>query len=370
MERGVVSMQFLDVIILHNSVLSWLVALGTTCVAALLLVAIKRLAGRRLRKSAAGQENRMAGDLVEILAHTRPSFLAIICLYTGSRFIELTARPDHIFSSILVIALFIQCGLWVTVAANGAIARYRERQLSENPASVTTINAIGFVGKLVLWTVLLLLALDNLGINITALVAGLGIGGIAVALAVQNILGDLLAALSIVLDKPFAVGDFLIVDEHLGSVEYVGLKTTRLRSLSGEQLVFSNSDLLKSRLRNFGRMYERRVMFPIGVAYQTPRDKLKMIPLILREAIEAQGDKKIRFDRSHFKEYGSYSLNFETVYYVLGPDYNLFMDIQQAINFLIHERFEDEGIEFAYPTQVLYIEGGGKADIPAPVKSN
>ncbi len=360
-------MQFLDVIILHNSVLTWLIALGVSLAAALVLVVIKRQARGRLSKTAASQENQMASDLIEVLAHTRPSFLLILSLYAGSRFVDLPARPDHIFVSIVVIALFIQCGLWATVAANGAIARYRDKQISENPASVTTINAIGFVGKLVLWSVVLLLTLDNIGIDITALVAGLGIGGIAIALAVQNILGDLLAALSIVLDKPFAIGDFLIVDEHLGSVEYVGLKTTRLRSLSGEQLVFSNSDLLKSRLRNFGRMYERRVLFQIGVVYQTPRDKLKKIPLILREAIEAQGD-KVRFDRSHFKEYGSYSLNFETVYYIYGPDYNLYMDIQQAINFLIHERFEDEGIDFAYPTQVLYIEGCGKDDIPAPVK--
>jgi len=183
--------------------------------------------------------------------------------------------------------------------------------------------------------VVLLLALDTLGIDITALVAGLGVGGIAVALAVQKVLGDLFASLSIVLDKPFAVGDFLIIDQHMGSVEYVGLKTTRLRSLSGEQLVFSNSDLLGSRIRNYGRMYERRVVFNIGVTYQTPRDKLVMIPQILRAAIEAQ--KRTRFDRAHFKEFGDFALNFESVYYVVGPDYNTYMDIQQAINLFIQK---------------------------------
>jgi len=352
-------MHFLDIMILQNTIQSWLIAITATFVAALVLGLIKTLARRRLAKAVRGPENPLAGDVIETLTHTRPSFLAIVSLYAGSRFIELPGRSDHIFGSIVIIALFIQLGLWASTMANEALKRYRDKQMKENPASVTTINAIGFVGRLVLWTVVFLLALANLGIDITALVAGLGIGGIAVALAVQNILGDLLAALSIVLDKPFAVGDFLIVDEHLGSVEYVGLKTTRLRSLSGEQLVFSNSDLLSSRLRNFGRMYERRVVFHIGVTYQTPRDKLKKVPLILRQAIEAQGD-KVRFDRAHFKEYGSYSLDFEIVYYVHGPDYNLYMDIQQAINFLIHEQFESEGIEFAYPTQVIHLEGGEK----------
>jgi small-conductance mechanosensitive channel len=204
------------------------------------------------------------------------------------------------------------------------------------------------------WSVVLLLVLDNMGINITALVAGLGVGGIAVALAVQSILGDLFASLSIVLDKPFVVGDFLIIDDYMGSVEHVGLKTTRLRSLTGEQLVLSNTDLLSSRIRNYGRMQERRALFTLGVTYQTPRDKLRQIPEIIREAIEAS--EKTRFDRSHFKSYGAYSLDFETVYYVLEPDYALYMDIQQAVNLAIHERFEAEGIEFAFPTQTLFVE--------------
>ena len=305
-------------------------------------------------------------DLIKALTHTKGLFLIIVSLYLGSRFVELTPKSESIFNSVTMIALFIQAGLWASVILNETLERYRKKLLDENPASITTISAMGFVGKLVLWAVVLLLALDNLGINITALIAGLGVGGIAVALAVQNILGDLLAALSIVLDKPFTVGDFLIVDDYLGSVENVGLKTTRIRSLSGEQLVFSNSDLLKSRLRNYGRMYERRVVFSIGVTYQTPREKLEKIPTILRESIEAQD--KIRFDRSHFKAYGDFSLNFETVYYVLGPDYNLYMDIQQAINMAIHKRFEEEAIEFAYPTQTLFVVNqneAGAVDQPA-----
>jgi len=201
--------------------------------------------------------------------------------------------------------------------------------------------------------------LDNLGVDITALVAGLGIGGIAVALAAQNVLGDLFASLSIVLDKPFVVGDFLNVDDFLGSVEHVGLKTTRLRSLSGEQLVFSNNDLLNSRIRNYGRMFERRVVFSLGVTYETPPEKLRGIPTIIREAVEAKD--KVRFDRAHFQKYGDFALVFEVVYYVLSSDYTLCMDIQQSVNLRIYERFAEEGIEFAYPTQKLYVTEAAKA---------
>ena len=205
-----------------------------------------------------------------------------------------------------------------------------------------------------LWSVILLLALDNLGFNITTLVAGLGISGIAIALAVQNILGDLLASLSIVLDKPFVLGDLIIVDEHIGYVEHIGLKTTRVRSLYGEQLIFSNNDLLQSRIRNFKRMAERRVIFTIGVTYQTEVEKLEKIPGIIKEIIDKQD--KARFDRAHFKTFADFSLNFEIVFWIIGSNYNLYMDILQSINLQIYRRFAEETIEFAYPTQTLFVE--------------
>jgi small-conductance mechanosensitive channel len=169
------------------------------------------------------------------------------------------------------------------------------------------------------------------------------------------VLGDLLASLSIALDQPFVIGDFVILGEHMGAVEYIGIKSTRLRSLTGEQIVMSNADLLSSRLRNFGRMYERRVVFSLGVTYETPRAKLRQIVPLLRGIIEAQDG--VRFDRAHFANYGPHSLDFEIVYYVLSPDYGKYMDAQQAINFDIHEAFEQLGVEFAYPTQTLWLAG-------------
>ena len=200
---------------------------------------------------------------------------------------------------------------------------------------------------------ILLLILENVGVDVTALIAGLGVGGIAVALAAQNILGDLFSSMSIVLDKPFVLGDFIIVGDMMGTVEKIGLKTTRVRSLSGEQLIFSNSDLLGSRIRNFKRMQERRIVFSIGVAYDTPAEKLTAIPGMLRAAVEAQ--EPVRFDRAHFAKFGDSALIYEVVYFVLKPDYNLSMDIQQAINLRLFREFADRQIEFAFPTQTLHL---------------
>ena len=212
------------------------------------------------------------------------------------------------------------------------------------------------------WCIGVLVALDNLGIDVTALITGLGIGGVAIALATQNILGDLFASLSIMLDKPFVVGDFIRSGDHLGTVERIGLKTTRLRSLTGEQLIFSNNDLLQSRLRNYKRMAERRVLFRIGVTYQTPAGQLEAIPMMVRGIIESVGT--VRVDRAHFAAFGDSSYDFEFVYYVLSPDYNVYMDVQQAINLTIVRAFERERIEFAYPTRTLFLQREPDATAP------
>jgi small-conductance mechanosensitive channel len=179
------------------------------------------------------------------------------------------------------------------------------------------------------------------------------VAGIAVSLALQSSLADLIASLTIALDKPFVLNDFIIVGDFMGTVEKIGIKTTRLRSLGGEQLIFPNADIVSSRIRNYKRMEERRIVFALGVVYSTPYDKLRQIPTLIRDIIEAQ--ENARFDRAHFASYGDYALNFEIVYYVLSADYNLYMDVQQAINLDIFQAFEQAGIEFAYPTQLLYL---------------
>jgi small-conductance mechanosensitive channel len=204
------------------------------------------------------------------------------------------------------------------------------------------------------WTATFLLVLDNLGFDVTALITGLGVGGIAVALAVQNVLGDLFASVSIVIDKPFVVGDSIAIGDFVGTVESVGLKTTRLRSVSGEQIVMANSDLLQSRIRNHKRAVQRRNVFGIGVTYDTPPEQLRRVSEIVREAIEAEGE-RARFDRAHLMRFGASSLDFEAVWFTLDPDYKLYMDQQERIFLRVLEKLGEAGIELAFPTQTVQI---------------
>lgn len=348
-----IQLDFMNQTILGNALMQWALAATALVLGFILLRLSKRLATNRLAALASTTDTQWDDIIVHAIEQTKTLFLFVASIFLSSMFLQLPDRVQSILKVTFIIFLLIQLGIWLTVITISIVEHYSKRTLVKNPAAATTMNAVGFISRIVIWSVIVLVALDSLGINVTTVVAGLGIGGVAVALAVQNILGDLFASLSIILDKPFVIGDFLIIDEHLGSVEYIGLKTTRIRSLSGEQLIFSNSDLLKSRIRNYGRMFERRVVFNIGVIYSTPRDKLKRIPELIRNAINAQ--EKTRFDRSHFMKYGDYALMFETVYYVKSPDYNIYMDIQQSIYFAIHEAFEREQIEFAYPTQKLFV---------------
>lgn len=303
----------------------------------------------RLAKRTSG----LIDDIVAaLLEKTLTIFVVVVALYLAARLAGAGSRALEIIGAISTLLFAIQAIIWGNTVINLYVQRYREQKLADDAGAVTTVQAAGFVGRIMLYSVVFLLALENLGIDITALVAGLGIGGIAVALAVQNVLGDLFASLSIVLDKPFVVGDFLIIDDYLGSVERVGLKTTRIRSLSGEQLVFSNSDLLNSRIRNYKRMFERRVVFDFRIKYGTPRALVPEVPKWVREAVESH--QNARFDRAHFFAFGQHALEYEVVYYVLDPDYNTYMDIQQAINLAIMDKFEEHGVEFALPTQTIH----------------
>ncbi|WP_319561231.1 mechanosensitive ion channel family protein [Marispirochaeta sp.] len=209
----------------------------------------------------------------------------------------------------------------------------------------------------ILWVTAFIFLLDNLGFNISTLVAGLGVSGIAVAIAAQGILGDLFNYFVIFFDRPFELGDFIIFDDKMGIIEKIGIKTTRVRTLSGEQLVVSNSNLVNARLHNYKRMERRRIVFRIGVTYQTPASQLVEIPGIIKGIIEEVDG--TQFDRSHFQGYGDFALTFETVYYVLSPDYLIYMDVQQRINLDLFRAFEERGIEFAYPTQTLYLRSQG-----------
>jgi small-conductance mechanosensitive channel len=352
-----VSMSVIQRELFGNPVWAWVVAVAIAGLVPLVLKALKRLIVHRLAAVAQRTTTPLDDLAAEVLGRTKAFFLVLVAIYAGSGVLILPDVVNRVVHFLTVLALLLQVGIWGSTGVSFWMTITVRRKAKEDPGTATTMSALGFLMRLALWTVILLLTLDNLGVDITALVAGVGIGGIAVALAVQNILGSLFASLSIVLDKPFVIGDFIVVGELMGTVEHIGLRTTRVRSISGEQIVLANDDLLESRIRNYKRMSERRVVFTVGVTYQTPREKLAAIPGAIRECIEAQ--ELARFDRSHFKQYGPYSLDFETVYYMLDPDYTQFMNTQQAVNLALHERFEQEGIEFAYPTQTVFVVGSG-----------
>lgn len=349
-------MNFLERTIGENTLGRWLLALG---VFALTFFGLK-LATWGIRRRLTARYERTKNEFVRLVAdlarRTHLFFLLMVAIYAGSLVVRLPLAASPVIGTVVVLAFLIQVASWggrvITYWVNRAVKRKLEEE--GDAAAATTLNAVAFLGKIALWALVLLLALENVGIDVTALVTGLGIAGVAVALALQNILGDLFASISIVVDKPFLVGDFIVVGEFLGTVERIGLKTTRVRSLTGEQLVFSNAELLRQPIRNYKRMFQRRVMFSFGVLYETPCEKLAAIPRIVREIIEAQPN--TQFDRAHFKEYGDFALKFEVVYYVLVPDYNVYMDIQQAINLELYRRFREEGIGFAYPTQMVYVQ--------------
>jgi small-conductance mechanosensitive channel len=351
----------MDHIFFSNTVYKWLSALGVALAVMLTLWLVKHVLVRRLGIIAARTATRLDDIAVAALESTKMVVMMVMGLYAGSLMLALPDGVRVLVTRTAITVGLIQGAIWGNSALRSWLAQYYENRASD-PARATSAAAVGFIARMVLWVVILLMILDNLGVNITTLVASLGIGGIAVALAVQNILGDLFASLSIVLDKPFVIGDFIIVDKYLGTVEYVGLKTTRIRSLGGEQLIFSNADLLKSRLQNMTRLETRRAAFTVGVTYDTPAAQLRAIPGVLAAIVKAQP--RVRLDRAHFTGVGPSSMNFEVVYFYDSPDYLAFMDVQQEIYLQMVERFDADGIEFAYPTQTLQVRGNGAAELP------
>jgi len=374
---------------LGNRLADWLQAAGIALMLLLLVLLCKRLVGRRIRRlaepapaartaaagpaaaepaaaAATGRPRRLPLPGYELalalMRQTRWALLLWGAVYLGALALDLSPRARTVLRTLTILAVLLQVALWATVAIELWVSRERRRRLEQDAASATLIGALNVVLRLVLWVFITLVALDNLGVNVTALVAGLGVGGIAVALALQNILGDILASLSIAIDKPFAIGDTIQVDTFVGTVEDVGLKTTRLRSLSGEQLIFANGDLLKSRIRNLRRMTDRRVVLAFGVDYKTTPDQVEQIPAMVRTAIQAQP--AARFDRSHFKGFGQGSLDLEAVYYLANPDYNVHMDTQQAILLALMRALEAAGIRLAQPDRTLWVAAESEPTAP------
>jgi small-conductance mechanosensitive channel len=333
---------------LGNPLEDWAAALLVTALATAAMVFVRTMVLRRVAATSAVDGGRLDDLVVKMLSRTYVIFIVAFGIYFGSTFLELSRARALFVSRVAVAALLMQVAVWGDV---GLRAWRNQLYQAQDGARRNSSAILGFSLRLTLWIIVFLMVLDNFGVNITALVASLGVGGIAVALAVQNILGDLFASLSITLDKPFEIGDFIIVGDVLGSVEHIGLKTTRVRGLGGEQVVFSNGDLLKSRIHNHKRMETRRVAFVLRIAYGTSQEQLCRVPRIIREIIAAKPN--IDFERAHLFQWGEWSLNFEVVYHFRSPDYILHMDAQQDIFLEIYRRFQEEGIRFAHPLSIV-----------------
>lgn len=326
-----------------------LVAIGSYLAMSLALriarSAIKRLSGNGSREIFAA--------FGEILAGTSQRLMLLTALLIGISTLHLPEPWNSRASHLWFLTLLLQVALWANRAITLGLARYFKRHLEPAAQTSASSTLLSWALRTLLWTVALLAVLSNIGVNITAFVASLGIGGVAVALAVQNILGDLFASLSIAVDKPFEVGDFIGVGAFVGTVEYVGLKTTRIRSLSGEQLIMSNAELLKQAVSNYKRMTTRRIVFTFGVSYDTTPEQAEAISGIVKSIIESND--KVRFDRAHFKRFGDSSLDYEAVYIVLESAFNTYMDAQQMINLRLMRELKAIGVDFAFPTRTVHI---------------
>lgn len=345
--------EVLDFSILGNTVSSYLSSLGIFIFGMAVAYVFKRHILRRLKRWAKATETSIDDLLVRAVEKSLVPIFYVGIFYVAFKTLVLSPRVERGFEIaviILVTALVVRS---LTTAVNFGLQSYLNKSVDASSGEKQLKGMRGLINFMI-WAIALVFLLDNLGVKISAVVAGLGIGGIAVALAAQAVLGDLFSYFVIFFDKPFEIGDFIVIGDKMGVVEYVGVKTTRIRALGGEQLIFSNTDLTNSRVHNFKKMEKRRIVFKLGVIYQTPAVKLKLIPKIVKDVIDEQVD--AIFDRGHFAAFGDFSLDFEFVYYVTGADYSKYMDIQQSINLTIFETFEKEGIEFAYPSQTLFVK--------------
>jgi small-conductance mechanosensitive channel len=350
----------LDPIFFGNSLWQWTIAGAIAVGVFTVLVFLRSLVLGHYERLAKTPQKELIELPLQVVSRTTTLFILIASLFAGLQAVVLPPKLAGLSLTVFTIAAFWQAGLWATTFVLASLQRRAEREMATDRAAVGTLGIIGFIARVTIWAFVLLLTLDNLGIEIKPLLAGLGIGGIAVALALQNVLGDLFASLSITLDRPFVVGDALGVDDFSGTVEYIGVKSTRLRSLSGEQIIMPNSNLMSSRMRNHSRLRERRVVLMIGVSQETSAAKLAGIPQLMRSLIEEHED--TRFDRAHLAKIAPTSFDFEAVYFVTKPDYNRHMDIQQAIILRLLEAFERDGIAIAHPVQRLTLEGARIAE--------
>lgn len=359
---------FLEQSYIGNTVQEYLLVLGAILLGVLLVKIVKRVVLKRIEKLIGQTETDVDDYLFESFDKFVVPIIYFSIIYVAVGTLNLSGFVENsIEAAFIVIITYFSVRLISSIVLLG-LRKYVRRQ-ENGEEKIKQLGGVMLIINIVIWSLGFVFLFDNLGYDVTAIITGLGIGGIAIALAAQNILGDLFNYFVIFFDRPFEIGDFLIIGEKNGVVEKIGIKTTRIRTLSGEELVFSNADLTNSRIHNYKKMQRRRILFSVGVTYETPADKLRQIPGILKDIVESQ--ELVDFDRAHFKAFGDSSLDFEIVYYINSADYAVYMDIQQDYNFQIYERFEEMGVDIAFPTRTLYIrnENGQKFELDMKAKN-
>jgi len=338
----------LDQIYYGNTLRQWITAFCVTVVLWLIFQVVKFITVKKVGKLAEQTETKLDDLAIALLDRTRFYFLFFIAFYFASKLLHIPERFEIYWHNSIHVAFALQTISWGNSLIEFVLGK-DSQVIGKDVTSSASYGVLGFISRIVLWSIVLLITLSNFGVNITAIVTGLGVGGIAVALAAQKILGDIFSSFIIVLDKPFEVGDFIVIGEFKGTVERVGIKTTRFRSITGEQIIMPNGAVIDSKMRNFKRMDERRVSFRLNIEYGTPEATLIQIPKWV-EAI-VTGQPHTRFVYATFLEYGEFSLIYEIVYVVESPDYNYYLQIHQEVNLAIYHKFEEEKVKIAVPTR-------------------
>ena len=348
-------MDILNQVVLGNTVEQWLIALGIFLGVLLIFYILKRFLLNYLARRIASMQSNLA-DLLPVISHSiKFPVIFVLSAYIAALSLDLSPSILVFLRTLTMMVVIIQIGILFSSLLDYAIERIMRQQREKDPARVTDLHPIAVFLKIILWFIIILVALDNIpGVEMATMIASLGIAGVAVALAVSTILGDLFCSLTIVLDKPFVVGDVISVETNVGTVEKIGLKTTRIRSATGEELIYSNSRLLNNFIRNLKRLERRRVAFTIGVRYETPSEKLALIPEIVKEIINQH--ENATCESAYFRGYGDYALLYDIAYVVELPDWTEHASILENINLRLHRRFEEEGIQFAYPAQRVMLE--------------
>jgi small-conductance mechanosensitive channel len=343
---------FTELIFFNNTLLKWGIAILIIIASLLIIKIFKGVLIKRLKIWVEKTQTKWDDFLIERIEKSVIPLLYISSFY----FALMTLNFDEKIVRVIHVAYLFSFTFFVLKIISAAFKKFVYTFIQREEDSESKEKQAGgliAIANIIIWVCGFIFLIDNLGYNVTTLIAGLGVGGIAIALAAQAVLGDLFSYFVIFFDRPFEIGDFIIVGSDNGIIEYIGIKTTRIRTLSGEQLICSNTDLTNSRLRNYKRMEKRRIVFNLGVTYDTSHEKLSKIPEIVKNIITSRSE--LQFDRGHFSGYGDFSLNFEFVYFVNSSEYNVYMDNQQAIYLDIFAAFESKKIDFAFPTQTLYV---------------